>query len=165
MVRITFQGIWFCPAAVEPDVPPIKQQIAAAAKACLCMTLSPNSVSDPHHGYADLYHGTALPSTVVKRACPTVPNHCHPGFGTPPSPTVNPGSPIANSRLGLAPPLRWLYGGLVRVPGVKPFPEAGHELVMFGRRVSCAISRDDSEPTAKQANSVGTCREGGTVPG
>jgi hypothetical protein len=87
------------------------------------MTLSPNSVSDPHHGYADLYHGTALPSTVVKRACPTVPNHCHPGFGTPPSPTVNPGSPIANSRLGLAPPLRWLYGGLVRVPGVKIPPD------------------------------------------
>ena len=37
-----------------------------------------------------------------------------------------------------------------------------HELVMFGRRVSCAISRDDSEPTAKQANYVGTCREGGS---
>jgi hypothetical protein len=34
-----------------------------------------------------------------------------------------------------------------------------HELVMFGRRVSCAISRNDSEPTAKRANYVGTCRE------
>src|SRR3984893_4259258 len=31
--------------------------------------------------------------------------------------------------------------------------------------VSCAISRNDSEPTAKRANYVGTCREGGTVPG
>ena len=31
--------------------------------------------------------------------------------------------------------------------------------------VSCAISRTDSEPTAKRANYVGTCREGGTVPG
>jgi hypothetical protein len=27
---------------------------------------------------------------------------------------------------------------------------------MFGRRVSCAISRNDSEPTAKEANYVGT---------
>jgi hypothetical protein len=33
-----------------------------------------------------------------------------------------------------------------------PSPEGmSHELVMFGRRVSCAISRNDSEPTAKRA--------------
>jgi hypothetical protein len=42
---------------------------------------------------------------------------------------------------------------------VKPDEPCG--LLTEPSRVSCAISRTDSEPTAKRANSVGTCREGG----
>jgi hypothetical protein len=57
----------------------------------------------------------------------------------------------------LGPPLQ-----ILRVPSSGG---AGHELVMFGCRVSCTILRNDNETTAKRANSVGTCREGGSVPG